>query len=318
MTAQQPMTHDPFVRQRAGGWIISLCLHGTALVLAGLLVAKMGLAPPSSSFHWDVTVVASPTATRTTSTPTHESAVARSTTRPSQRSVPVTPAGPAATRSSSLRTTASTPLPLPVEPQIAEPTTPPTIQQVQPAPEAVTPPPPSLPEPATKELPPPAPVPQAIVESASAHEQIVATPPSPEAIPTPAPAFSSASRDHPSDSGAPPTQTAALVPSTPNATEAKKPDYGWLAASLLPRIESLKHYPAEARVKRLEGRVLVRIVVQEDGQIVSTTIAKSSGHDILDQAALETMQKSSPILLTQPLEKSSVTLQIPINYRLAR
>ncbi|MDR4475603.1 MAG: energy transducer TonB [Nitrospira sp.] len=62
--------------------------------------------------------------------------------------------------------------------------------------------------------------------------------------------------------------------------------------------------------------MLVRIVVQDDGQIISATIAKSSGHDILDQAALETMQNASPIPLTQPLEKSSVTLQIPINYQL--
>lgn len=114
-----------------------------------------------------------------------------------------------------------------------------------------------------------------------------------------------------------PTQTARLTPSTPPASVAKKPDYGWLAASLLPRIESLKQYPAEARVKHLEGRVLVRIVIQEDGRIVSATITKSSGHDILDLAAIETLQKSSPITLTQPLEKSSVTLQIPINYQLA-
>lgn len=318
MTTEHPTTHDPFVRQRAGGWIISLCLHGTAIVLAGLLIAKMGLAPPSSSFHWDVTVVASPSPTRTPSTPPSGSAVTHAATTPLQRSAPVTQARPAATQASSPRPAASTPFPLPVQPQIAEPAPPPPSQHVQPAAEAVTPPPPSLPEPATNELPPSAPVPQAILESAPALERTAATPPVPDTVPEQTPTFSSTSREQTPDDAAPPTQTATIMPSTPIATVARKPDYGWLASSLLPQIESLKHYPAEARVKRLEGRVLVRIVVQEDGQITSATIAKSSGHDILDQAALETLRKSSPILLTQPLEKSSVTLHIPINYQLAR
>lgn len=316
MTVEPPTTHDPFVRQRAGGWIISLCLHGTAIMLAGLLIAKMRLAPSSSSFHWDVTVVASPTTTHTDSTPPSESALASAATRPVQRSMPAPPARPITTQPSSPPPTASTPLPHPVEPQIAEPAPPPPIQHIQPAPEAVMPPPPLLPEPMPKEMVPPTPVPQAILESASAPERTAATPSLPETIPAQAPSVSPSNREQTPDSGAPSTQTATLVPSTPNPTMARKPDYGWLAASLLPRIESLKQYPAEARVNRLEGRVLVRIVVQDDGQIISATIAKSSGHGILDQAALETVQKSSPILLTQPLEKSSVTLQIPINYQL--
>jgi len=86
----------------------------------------------------------------------------------------------------------------------------------------------------------------------------------------------------------------------------------------LPRIEALKQYPIDARLKHAEGRVVVRIVIQEDGQILSATIAKSSGHDILDQAALETIRKASPIMLTQPLEKSQITIQVPLSYQLGR
>jgi protein TonB len=96
----------------------------------------------------------------------------------------------------------------------------------------------------------------------------------------------------------------------------RKPDYGWLAGILLPRIEALKQYPVAARLKHIEGRVLVRIVIQEDGRIVSAAIAKSSGHDTLDQAALETIRKASPITLTQPLEQSQVSIHIPIRYQL--
>lgn len=84
----------------------------------------------------------------------------------------------------------------------------------------------------------------------------------------------------------------------------------------MPRIEAQKEYPMDARLKHVEGRVVVRIVIQEDGQIVSAAVAKSSGHDTLDQAALETVRKISPIALTQPLEQSPVTLHIPIRYQL--
>lgn len=77
-------------------------------------------------------------------------------------------------------------------------------------------------------------------------------------------------------------------------------------------------YPATARLQRLEGRAVVRIVVQEDGHIASAAIAKSSGHDLLDLAALETVRQASPLTLSQPLEKSSVTMQIPLGYYLDR
>jgi TonB family protein len=107
-------------------------------------------------------------------------------------------------------------------------------------------------------------------------------------------------------------------PSSSTTQALRKPDYGWLAGPLLQRIEALKQYPATARLHRLEGRVIVRIVIQQDGHITSATVARSSGHDVLDQAALETIRQASPLTLSQPLEKSSVTMQIPLGYYLDR
>ncbi len=316
MTVHHPASPDTFLRRRAGGWIISLCLHGTAIILAGLLVAKMGLAPPSSSFRWDVAVVTSPSSTGMPSATPSESSATPAATSPTQRTVPAEAPRPATSQPSRLRATAVTPTALPVEPQMTEPTPPPPIQHLQPAPETPAAPPPSVPEKAINELPPPTPATQAKSEPRPEPEQAATTTQIPESAPIPEPSPPTSKEQAPESISAP-TQTAALAAPTPSAMVARKPDYGWLAATLLPRIESLKQYPAEARLKRLEGRVIVRIVIQDDGQILSATIAKSSGHDLLDQAALETLQKSSPIMLTQPLEKSSVTLQIPINYQLA-
>ncbi|MBI4002169.1 MAG: energy transducer TonB [Nitrospira defluvii] len=114
------------------------------------------------------------------------------------------------------------------------------------------------------------------------------------------------------------SQVTALTPSTATTPVTRKPDYGWLADTLLHRIETLKQYPASARLNHLEGRVIVRIVIEEDGRIASVALAKSSGHDVLDQAALETLRQASPIALSQPLAKSPVTIQIPLSYRLDR
>lgn len=317
MTAQHHADPDAFVRLRAGGWLVSLCLHGTAILLAALFIAKIGLAPPSPSFRWDVAVVSAPNATDMPSAAPSESSATPEATGPIQRTVPIAAPRPATSQPSRLRPTAVESAPLPVEPKMTEPVPPSPIQPVQHKSEALTAPPPSAPEKTMTELLPPIPTPQSTRELRPDAEEAAATSQLPETTPVPEPSPSSSKEQAPGSISAP-TQTAALTPPTPPGTVARKPDYGWFAATLLPRIESLKQYPAEARLKHLEGRVLVRVVVQEDGQIVSATIAKSSGHDILDQAALETLQKSSPIMLTQPLGKSSVTLQIPINYQLAQ
>lgn len=45
-------------------------------------------------------------------------------------------------------------------------------------------------------------------------------------------------------------------------------------------------------------------------------IAESSGQSILDQEALAVMMKASPLILKHPLGKPSITMLIPISYRL--
>lgn len=93
-------------------------------------------------------------------------------------------------------------------------------------------------------------------------------------------------------------------------------DYGWLQDALWGRIEELKRYPAQARANHWEGKVVVEVVIRDDGTVVNLQVAESSGRVILDQEALAVMRKASPLILKHPLGKPSITLLVPISYKL--
>ncbi len=101
-----------------------------------------------------------------------------------------------------------------------------------------------------------------------------------------------------------------------SAQPAAKTDFGWLADALLNRVHQLKRYPFEARMKRLEGRVVIRVVIREDGNLEDLTVVQSSGHQILDHDALEIIRQASPLPLTRPLGRAQIVVQVPISYRL--
>lgn len=93
-------------------------------------------------------------------------------------------------------------------------------------------------------------------------------------------------------------------------------DYGWLQDALWGRIEELKRYPSQARANHWEGKVVVEVVIRDDGTVVHLQVAESSGRAILDQEALAVMRKASPLILKHPLGKPSITLLVPISYKL--
>lgn len=50
-------------------------------------------------------------------------------------------------------------------------------------------------------------------------------------------------------------------------------------------------YPPEAIAQGLEGEVILLLTLAEGGRLVSATIARSSGHPVLDQAALNAARR---------------------------
>ena len=78
-----------------------------------------------------------------------------------------------------------------------------------------------------------------------------------------------------------------------------------------------REYPRAARRQGLEGVVLVELVVDSAGRLVSAKVARSSGHEVLDAAALADVRRLEQ--LPEPpraLNRRSLKLHIPFEYRL--
>jgi len=79
---------------------------------------------------------------------------------------------------------------------------------------------------------------------------------------------------------------------------------------------TLNNYPSEAREQGLEGTVKVKVQVLADGSVGSASIAKSSGHDILDQSVLANVHDCN----FEPAEKDGVPMAskviIPVRFKL--
>lgn len=97
---------------------------------------------------------------------------------------------------------------------------------------------------------------------------------------------------------------------------ATKADYGWLMQALLGRVNQLKNYPHLARLNHWEGKVVLRAVIKDDGQVLMVDVHESSGRAILDNDAIETLRRASPLKLEHPLGKPQVAILMPISYSL--
>jgi len=289
----------------------SVVLHAAALAGGMALVAGLELAPQPEPFRWEVSVVGQ-------GAPSTSSA--RLNSSPAAEREPAEPPPPALTRKTQ-----------PAQSQMAkavqqEPPTrhPPLRDSEQKRPE----------EEAVKALPSESPAEslsqasRPVAQAAPAPESAPAIPPSEplvasrspiEAPSSPAQVPSSDLRqDTPAEAASPPVTESSASNVSVQTGPTGSPDYGWIADALWKRIEQLKRYPHQARLNRLEGKVILRAVIKADGQLVDLEVAKSSGHSVLDHDAMEVLRRASPLPLTRPLGKPQMVVQIPISYKLDR
>ncbi|MDF0652844.1 MAG: hypothetical protein CV081_01120 [Nitrospira sp. LK265] len=108
------------------------------------------------------------------------------------------------------------------------------------------------------------------------------------------------------------------LPGAVRQAPAGRADYGWLIESVSKRMAELKRYPVTARANGLEGKVLLRAVIRADGQLTEVVVQRSSGHEELDAAAMQTMRDASPLKLHQELGRAQIAVTVPVVYTLAR
>jgi periplasmic protein TonB len=83
-------------------------------------------------------------------------------------------------------------------------------------------------------------------------------------------------------------------------------------------LEKHKDYPWMARRRQLQGIVVMVFTISSGGQIESYRVGQSSGHDLLDEAAKETIRKVGhfPPFPTD-LNRQKLTIEIPLAFRLS-
>lgn len=76
-------------------------------------------------------------------------------------------------------------------------------------------------------------------------------------------------------------------------------------------------YPQEALEQEMEGRVIVRMIINKDSTVSDVTVARSSGNELLDQEAvrvIEQMPKWSPAKNRNKVVRCRYTL--PVTFRI--
>lgn len=153
-------------------------------------------------------------------------------------------------------------------------------------------------------VPPPAPIAPSVAPVRPAPASVAVAAPAPasaRAIPTPIAAPKAG------------TGSAATDGDNPKAKQQEADYFALLSAHLNKR----KRYPVEAKKARQQGVVTLRFTVHADGSITGGTIRKSSGHDVLDAATLDLLQRVAPLpKFPKSMTKASVTLSLPIDYSL--
>jgi periplasmic protein TonB len=83
------------------------------------------------------------------------------------------------------------------------------------------------------------------------------------------------------------------------------------------RLNQFKRYPAQARTRHQEGRVVVAFTLDTEGHVVNSKIVKSSGSAILDQETLDLITRAQPYPVPpNGTGGQDLFLQVPLAYGL--
>ncbi len=95
-------------------------------------------------------------------------------------------------------------------------------------------------------------------------------------------------------------------------------DSAWLQIQVLDWLDQHKTYPRAAKRVGIEGVVQVRFSVDQDGRLEASGLEKTSGHAILDQAALALIKRATPFPISlRDFGLDRIEFSLPIVYQLS-
>jgi periplasmic protein TonB len=78
-----------------------------------------------------------------------------------------------------------------------------------------------------------------------------------------------------------------------------------------------KSYPKVAQMRGWEGEVMLDLKIDENGNVLSAKVRESSGHEALDNQALEMVKKASPFPAPPEVVRSHrFNISVPVSFKL--
>jgi protein TonB len=87
--------------------------------------------------------------------------------------------------------------------------------------------------------------------------------------------------------------------------------------ALMSHLNRFKRYPSSARARGIQGIVQIRFTIDQEGRLMASHVAQSSGSPVLDAEALATLRRANP-LPAPPVGVADATfyLLLPIHFRI--
>jgi protein TonB len=188
----------------------------------------------------------------------------------------------------------------PPPPQVVQPPQPPEPEEVVPVPEVVQAPKPEIVVPKKVEMPKPKP-----------------QPPKPVKKPEPPKEEPAAEKpvDTPPTTAKPEKSAAPTPPAPPSPPSNALPNW---QSDLLRHLSKYKKYPEDARRRGMQGVARLRFVVDAQGNVLSYSIASSSGSPALDRATTEMIRRAQPLPKppAETLNNGTIEILAPFVYSL--
>jgi protein TonB len=78
-----------------------------------------------------------------------------------------------------------------------------------------------------------------------------------------------------------------------------------------------KVYPAHLKKAKIEGTVTLAFTINRQGEVIASSVQKSSGQPALDQAAMEMVKNASPLpSIPTWMNRDTLSLSVPVEYAL--